>query len=491
MRPVLTPAEMGRVDALAAETTGFETLVGRAGAAVAHHALAMLGGAYGRRVAVVAGRGHNGDDGRVAAALLARRGVRVEVVPPGAGPLPACDLVVDAAYGTGFHGEYDAPRVPDRPGGGRALVLAVDVPTGVDATTGVAGERAVTADRTVTFGAFKPGLLLGDGPDRCGEVVVEPIGLPVDEAAAHLVEDADVAHLVPSRRRAGHKWDAAVYVVAGSPGMLGAAQLCAQAAMRAGAGMVRLASPGVAPGTVPVVEAVSRGLPAEHWAAPVLDDLGRCRALVVGPGLGATPETAAALRRLVAEASVPTVVDADGLNVLGGVDELARLVAARRAPLVLTPHDGEYARLVGTRPSHDRVAAARELAARTRATVLLKGATTIVASPSGAVLLATSGSSRLSTAGTGDVLAGVVGALLARGLAPHLAAALGAHVHGRAAARGHAEGLVAGDLPLLVARILSELAAAGGRAGAGAGAGASAGNVRGSARTGGAAPAGR
>ena len=461
MKAVLTPAEMARVDELAARSVGLDALVARAGAAVAHHALQMLRGAYGRRILVVAGRGHNGDDGRVAAGILERRGAPVVVRDPGAtaGPYAPVDLVVDAAYGTGFHGDYRAPRVPGTSGALRAPVLAVDVPTGVDATTGVACGGAVVADRTITFGALKPGLLLEDGPDHCGTVVVEPIGLPVEDAVTHLVDDGDVAALVPPRRRAGHKWDSAVYVVAGSPGMLGAARLAAEACTRAGAGMVRLASPGVPPGAFPVAEVVSRHLPGSGWAVPLLDDLGRCRALVIGPGLGSTPETGAALRRLVSEVAIPMVVDADGLNALGGAQEIARLAAARRAPLVLTPHDGEYARLVGTTPSRDRVGAARALASSTHATVLLKGAVTVVASPSGAVLLVTSGSSRLSTAGTGDVLAGIVGALLARGLAPHHAAAVAAHVHGRAAARGLAEGLVAGDLPLLVARVLSDLTA--------------------------------
>lgn len=477
MRPVLTGAEMGRVDALAARTVGLDVLVGRAGAAVARTALSMLGGAYGRRVVVVAGRGHNGDDGRVAAVALERRGARVELRPPGEqSPLSRCDLVIDAAYGTGFHGTYPAPAVPPRPDGGRrAMVLAVDVPSGVDANTGVACPGAVHADRTVTFGALKPGLLLEDGPEHCGVVGVDPIGLPVDGAAAHLVEDADVGLLLAPRRRNGHKWDAAVYVVAGSPGMLGAAALAASGALRGGAGMVRLGSPGVAPGAVPVTEVVARALPAADWALPLLDDLGRCRSLVLGPGLGTTPETVVAIRRLVAEAAVPTVVDADGLSALGTAEEAARLISSRRAPVVLTPHDGEYARLVGSRPSRDRCAAARELAQRTRAVVLLKGSATVVASPSGDVLIVASGSTRLSTAGTGDVLSGIVGAFLARGASGLHAAALAAHVHGRAAARGHAEGLVAGDLPPLVAEVLSDIgpdqAGAPGGAGAPSGSG--------------------
>jgi NAD(P)H-hydrate epimerase len=463
VKPVLTRAEMGAVDAAAAAAEPFEAIVGRAGNAVARTARRLLGGTYGRRVTVVAGRGHNGDDGRVAAMVLRRYGARVLVVPPDEPDLATCDLVVDAAYGTGFRGDYTAPAVRPSRSGRRPLVLAVDLATGVDADTGEACPGAVRADATVTFGALKPGLLLGDGPEHAGQVVLDPIGLPLDavRASARLVEDADVAALCVPRKRSGHKWDSAVYVVAGSPGMLGSAALVASGAQRAGAGMVRLASPGVVPGTVPVTEAVARRLPATDWAVPVLDDLGRARALVLGPGLGATPETTLAVRRLVAEVAVPIVLDADGLNALGTLDEAVRLLASRRAPLVMTPHDGEYARLVGSQPGPDRLAAARDLARRARAVVLLKGAMTIVATPGGDATIVASGSQRLSTAGSGDVLAGIIGAFLASGMAPHDAAALAAHVHGRAASRGLARGLVAGDLPRLVADVVGDLGAAG------------------------------
>ncbi len=459
MRPVLTRAEMAEVDALAGREVGFEVLVRRAGGAAANAALSMLGGAYGRRVVVVAGKGHNGDDGRVASGLLERRGARVVLLPPGGGgALPACDLVVDAAFGTGFRGAYEAPAVPPRPGGdGPAMVLAIDIPSGVDSDTGEAGPSAVRADRTVTFGALKPGLLLGAGPDHAGEVRVETIGLPVGESSLGLVEDADVARLLPPRRRDGHKWDRAVYVAAGSPGMLGAAALAAAGAGRAGAGMVRLGSPGVPPGSVLVTEPVARPLPAAGWAADVLAELPRCKALVVGPGLGTSPEAAESLRRLVAEAPVAMVLDADGLGAVGTAEDLRRLAAGRSAPLVLTPHDGEHARLAGSRPGPDRAGAARELARRTGATVLLKGSPTVVAEPGGRALLVTSGSARLSTAGSGDVLSGVVGAFLARGLDPLQAAGLAAHVHGRAASLGRGEGLLAGDLPVLVAEALCSL----------------------------------
>jgi hydroxyethylthiazole kinase-like uncharacterized protein yjeF len=461
MQPVLTAEQMREVDRRAASSgTPTEVLVTRAGTAVASEAVRMLGGAYGRRVVVVAGRGNNGADGRVAAALLSRRGAQVLLLDAREAParLPPCDLVVDAAYGTGFRGEYLAPE----PGG--APVLAVDLPTGVDADSGAAGAGAVTAAVTVTFGALKPGLLLGEGRRRAGRVRLAPIGLPVPgpgECDLLLVEDGDVAERVPRRPAETHKWATAVAVVAGSPGMYGAATFVSRAAMRAGAGMVRLGIPGAAPADLPVAEAVSRALPASGFDEPALEGLERCKALVVGPGLGPERPTRAAVRRLVTKAPVPVVVDADGLGALGGEAQAAEVLAPRGAPTVLTPHDGELTRLTGSPPGADRIAALRGVAARTGVVVLLKGSTTLVAEPSGRVLVSTSGSSRLATAGTGDVLSGVVGALLARGLGPLEAAALAAHVHGRAAELGPVEGLLAGDLPELVAAVLSRALDAG------------------------------
>lgn len=444
MQPVVTVAEMRAADAAAPVPEG--TLVARAGTAAAVVAARLVGGAYGRRVAVIAGKGNNGADGRVAARALARRGARVVVVGPSDGPLPPCDLVVDAAFGTGFRGRYDAPDVP--PG---ARVLAVDIPSGVDGDTGAALGRPLRADRTVTFAAYKPGLLQGDGPALAGEVLLADIGLPVGEPSIGLVDDGDVVRLLPRRPPASHKWATAVAVVAGSPGMEGAAVLATSGAARAGAGMIRLAVPGNGSGSWPV-EAVRLAVDRRGWSGAVLDVLERCRALVVGPGLGRDGETQAEVRRLVASSPVPVVVDADALFALGS--EPGPTVAGDR-PVVLTPHDGEYARLAGAPPGTDRIAAARRLAAASGAVVLLKGSLTAIAEPGGRVLLSGTGSARLATAGTGDVLSGVIGAFLARGTPPLEAAALAAHVHGRAAARGPSEGLVAGDLAALVSAELS------------------------------------
>jgi NAD(P)H-hydrate repair Nnr-like enzyme with NAD(P)H-hydrate dehydratase domain/NAD(P)H-hydrate repair Nnr-like enzyme with NAD(P)H-hydrate epimerase domain len=419
MIPVLTPEEMRRIDEAA--PTPVEVLIERAGAAVAAAALRRLGGGYGRRVVVVAGKGNNGADGRAAADRLRRRGVHVSVVDPDV-DIPACDLVIDAAYGTGFHGDYEAPD----PNG--APVLAVDVPSG-----------SVVADATVTFAALKPGLLFGDA---AGIVEVADIGLDVSVARMHVVEDGDV--VLPTRPREAHKWQTALLVVGGSPGMMGAPQLAARAAMRAGAGYVRLAVSGDLPGGG---EAVAVPLPHRNWAA--LAD--RCRAVVVGPGLGRDDRVRQEANALLAAAPLPAVVDADGLNVLD-----LDVLRGREAPTVLTPHDGEYERLAGRPVGDDRVAAARELAESSRAVVLLKGSTTVVAAPDGEVLFSVTGGPHLATAGTGDVLSGVVGAFLAQGLDPLRAAAFAAHVHGAASARGLGRGLVAGDLPDLVAEWLSE-----------------------------------
>lgn len=457
MLPVVTVQEMRAADAAAPEPE--EVLVRRAGTAAAHAALDLMGGAYGRRVVVVAGKGNNGADGRVAAAVLRRRGAKVAVVGPAA-TLPRCDLVIDAALGTGLRGPYDAPGVP-----AGARVLAVDIPSGVDGDTGAAPGRPMRATRTVTFAALKPGLLQGDGPPLAGDVQLADIGIAVEPCRAHLVEDADVARLVPARTEPTHKWATAVAVVAGSPGMEGAAVLASTGAARAGSGMVRLGVPGGGSGPWPV-EAVRLPLGAGEWADAVLAVLDRCRALVVGPGLGRDEATQAEIRRLVARAPVPVVVDADALFALGGVEQ-ARPVVAGPRPVVVTPHDGEYARLLGQPPGPDRLAAARRLAEALGTVALLKGSLTAVAAPTGEVLLSAAGSPRLATAGTGDVLSGVIGAFLARGTAAFEAAAVAAHVHGRASADGAPEGLLAPDLPLLVAGVLSRAHGAAGAVGNG------------------------
>ena len=452
MIPVLTPAESAALDAASPEP--IEVLVQRAGRAVATAAVRLLGGTYGRRVVVVAGPGNNGADGRVAAEVLARRGVRVRVVEAvdvvvAGARLEPSDLVIDAAFGTGLRSDVEFPDVDGAP------VLAVDIPSGIDGLTGAVRGTPPRAVATVTFVAPAPGLLLGAGPAHAGEVLVADIGLDPGAARIALVDDGDVAAWVPKRRVDDHKWRHAVWLIAGSRGMRGAGHLSAAAAMRGGAGYVRCSSPdGTADGPI---EAVGVELSPESWADDVVEGARRFACLAIGPGLGRDADVAEGVRTVLRGVQVPVVLDGDGLSALGR--DAAALLAGRSAPTVLTPHDGEFETLTGAAPGADRVGAARTLAASTGAVVLLKGPTTVVADPDGDVLLVRSGDERLATAGTGDVLTGLIAAHLALGAEPARAAAAAAHLHGRAASLGSSRSLVASDLPDLVARVWDELGA--------------------------------
>ena len=279
--------------------------------------------------------------------------MRVAVVDAAEAPrcVPRCDLVIDAAYGTGFHGAYHAPD----PSG--ALVLAVDIPSGVDGLTGEAGPGAVEADAIVTFAALKPGLLGLAVP-----ITVADIGLDVTSASAHLVEDVDVRAALPSRPRNAHKYRAAVLVIAGSPGMLGAPRLVAAAAFRAGAGYARLLIPGADLGAFPVPEVVTRSVPGIGWVPAALAELERMAAVVIGPGIGRDATTVEAVLQFIMNADRPAVVDADALFAI--TKTASTIIASRPAATVLTPHDGEFAHLTGGPPGPDRLAAVRTAARR-------------------------------------------------------------------------------------------------------------------------------
>ncbi len=443
MLPIVTPEEMRVIDAAAPETA--EVLIARAGSAVARSAIALMGGSYGRTVNIVAGKGNNGADGRVAGERLQALGVKVRVFEVDGCPptLPPADLVIDAAFGTGFHGVWKPPDVAD------AQVLAVDIPSGVDALTGQVDGDVLHAIATVTFGALKPGLLLPPGDDFAGAVQLVDIGLGAAteaHASAYLVQASDIADWLPRRDPMAHKWRAAVRVIAGSPSMSGAAALVAASALRAGAGMVHLSSPGSLLDGVPT-EVVQREMSAEGWATEVLGTLDRFQSLVIGPGLGRTDDVATQTRLVVLDAPVPTVIDGDALFAMAwNVQDAAALLRRRKTPTVLTPHEGEYALLTGAKPSADRFEAVRRLAKDTGCVVLLKGSTTIIAVPSGRALVVTTGDARLATAGTGDVLAGIIGALLAAGVPAFHAAATGAWLHGEAANRAPAHGMIASDI---------------------------------------------
>jgi NAD(P)H-hydrate epimerase len=315
----------------------------------------------------------------------------------------------------------------------------MDIPSGVDAATGAAPGEAVQADVTVSFGAPKLGCLLHPGRGRAGRVVAVEIGfppMPPGAASAALITPAWAQGLLPGRALDTHKNAVGrLVVVAGQPGMAGAAVLCARAGLRAGAGLVQVCS---APENREIIQAaVPEAIFVDAADADALDQaLAAATAVAVGPGLGTGARAEALLARVLREGETPVVVDADGLNLLSEGRGGSAGEVARRRPLLLTPHPGEMGRLRGLSAGQiavDRVAVVRAAAADLGCAVILKGAPSLVAAPGLPVRIDTQGSSDLAAAGMGDVLTGVCGGLLAQGLGPRDAGAVALYLSGRAA----------------------------------------------------------
>jgi NAD(P)H-hydrate epimerase len=423
-------------------------LMERAGAAVADEVLRAYPEA--RRIAAVCGGGANGGDGRIAARIL--REVGRDVVET---DVSNVDLVLDALFGTGFHGapRPEAAALIERINACGAPIVAVDLPSGVDASTGETAGAAVDADLTVTFHGRKVGMVVAPGRFHAGRIVVADIGL---EAAPTAIVRGTPALLdrVPRRGARDTKFSSgSLLVVGGAPGTTSAAVLTATAAMRADAGYVTLAVPAEA---LPVAEAlalepVKRGFEWANAVDSLESDVARSSALAVGPGLGRSDEARGLVRALLEASPLPAVVDADGLFGLEPVP--------RDAPTILTPHAGELARLLDVEPAWvgaHRLEAAARAAERFGAVVLLKGADTIVRAPDGQTVVCDTGPPSLATAGTGDVLTGIVGAFLAKGLDAVDAAAAAAVAHGLAARSvPHQAGLVASDVAAALPAVLS------------------------------------
>ena len=418
-----------------------DAMMERAGRAVADAVLRRYPEA--RRIAAVCGKGANGGDGRIALRVLAETGRETSE------DLADADVVVDALFGTGFHGEPrdDAARQIDRINATDAAIVAVDLPSGVDASTGEVAGAVVDADLTVTMHGPKVGLAVAPGRFHAGEVEIADIGLEPAETEHRLVTK-EILRLVPRKSAQDSKYSAgAVLVVGGSPGTTGAVCLAAQAAFRADAGYVAVATPAA---SLPVVE--TRLLEAVKGPLERVDELAqRASALAIGPGLGRGEKERALVRRLLAELDLPAVVDADALFELEP--------AAWPAPRVLTPHAGELGRLLGEESDwvdDHRLEAVRRATEKYNCIVLLKGADTLVATPGEGVFLSAAGTPALATAGTGDVLTGVVAAFLAKGMDARLAAAAAAFAHGRASQLApHQVGLVASDVITALPQALS------------------------------------
>jgi hydroxyethylthiazole kinase-like uncharacterized protein yjeF len=426
---------------------------------------ARTGGVAGRRVCAVVGSGDNGGDALWATVFLRRRGVAADAIllkpehthqkglaafRNAGGRIvksvaESTDLVIDGVVGISGSGPLrpDAADVFAAVDGAAIPVVAVDSPSGIDVATGAITGPAVHAALTVTFGGLKPVHALAD----CGRVRLVDIGLDLPAPEVVGFEAADVAARWPVPGPHDDKYTQGVTgVMAGSSTYPGAAVLCTGAAVAATSGMVRYS--GSAHSDV-----------LAHWpeviASPTPAAAGRVQAWVVGPGLG-TDEKGAAALWFALETDLPVLVDADALTILAAHPDI---VAFRRAPTVLTPHAGEFARLAGAPPGDDRIGATRKLADAFGATVLLKGNVTVVAEPGGRVYLNPAGQSWAATAGSGDVLSGMIGALLAAGLPPAEAAAAGAFVHARAAAMSAADP-GPGDAPTSASRIVGHIRAA-------------------------------
>ena len=441
------------------------TLMQRAAAGLATVAARILresGGVYGARVLLLVGVGDNGGDALFAGAMLARRGVRVDAVlmdPArvheaglaaliGAGgrsgdvsavsAFEGTDLIVDGLLGIGGKGGLRgaAAELAEAAAASGAPILAVDLPSGIDVDTGQVAGPTIRAHVTVTFGTYKPGLLIDPAAELAGVVEFVDIGLSAlpPEPVVEALQAADVAALLP---RAAHETDkygrGVVGIECGSKRYPGAARLAVGGALRSGVGAVRYSGPVDVGETFP----------------EVLLGRGRVQAWVVGCGLDRDDTARNRLEQILALADVPVLVDADALALLAelGTDALAD----RTAPTVLTPHAGEAARLLGVERDEveaQRLDSVRRLADTFGATVLLKGTTTLVAEPGGSTVRANpTGTPALATAGSGDVLAGLVGGLLAAGLRPVDAASVGAYLHGTAGRLAQRGGPVAaGDL---------------------------------------------
>lgn len=494
---LLTNDEMRRADRLTIEagTPGIE-LMRRAGEAVGRAALSM--GAGRGPVAIICGPGNNGGDGFVAARFLQEQGLAVRVALLGDRSalggdaalaaaawggevasfapdlLQGASLVVDALFGSGLARDIDgaARRIVDAINASGLPVLAVDVPSGVDGDSGRVRGCAIRASRTVTFLRRKPGHLLLPGRALCGEIACVDIGIaaavlaPIAPRFAANGEelwhgDYPVPAVDTHKYRRGH-----AAVVSGGPFATGAARLAARGALRIGAGLVSLVSP---------AEAAS--INAAHLTAIMLrvfaDDAElaerladrRINAVLIGPGAGVGEATRRQVATVLA-AERAVVLDADALTSFADTpDGLFAAIAGRARPVVVTPHDGEFARLFADYAGRgDRLDKALFAARRSGAVVVLKGPDTVVAAPSGQAAINVSGSPWLATAGSGDVLAGMITGLLAQGMPAFGAAAAAAHLHGLAARRFGA-GLIAEDiaelLPQLIATMLTRWQEAG------------------------------
>jgi len=502
---LVTAAEMRELDRAAIKGRKIPSLrlMENAGNAVAREMERRFGSLRGKTVTIVSGKGQNGGDGLVVARLLRQKGCKARVAlltAPSAlkgdaaanlkrfqraggrchaidtdanltavlGPLlQTSDLLVDAIFGTGLNAPVKgvAASAIDRMNASSRPIVAIDLPSGLDADTGTVLGTAVTATLTVTLVRPKRGLYLGVGPNYAGVICVADIGIPTDLIATAkipvtLLDAASIRSLLPIRHRTAHKGTFGhAGLIAGSAGKTGAAAMAAMAALRVGAGLVTVATPRSVSDVLEAKLLEAMTFPAPETEARTLSKqaLESLRAfaadktaLAIGPGIGTHPDTQTLVHNLLVEVNKPMVLDADGINAVAGHREM---LSRAGGPLILTPHPGEMARLLGITSAEvqrDRLGMAARLAREQHVCVVLKGAGTIVAGPDGRLAVNSTGNPGMATAGTGDVLTGIITGLLAQGLSAWDAACAGVYLHGLAGDLAASEqgemGLIAGDV---------------------------------------------
>ena len=469
-------AQMREMDSYVIDDLGIPGAVLMSNAAEHIAAAAMEYLPLGGCAAVFCGSGNNGGDGIGAAACLAEKGVPVRVFLIGdeeklthdsremlrrldsrGGSLElfsesydldeyigGCDVIIDAIFGIGLNSDVrgDALRAVDMINSSPACVVAADIPSGVHADTGAVLGAAVKADITVTFTLAKAGQLVEPGCTRCGELRVCDIGIPPDVVEGAISPVFSVAQedvCLPRRRPDTHKGDyGRCLIVAGSIGFTGAPVLAARAASRMGAGLVYLGVPEQIYGIMAAKldEEMPFPLPGDghgrlsvNATDEILRRAGECDVLLLGPGLGSSPEVSGLVSAAIRTVKAPIVLDADGINAIAGN---AGLLSMAARPLILTPHPGEFTRLGGDLSSGDRLRTSREFALCHGCFLVLKGHRTIIAMPDGTAYVNTTGGPAMAKGGSGDVLAGMIAALVGQGLPTKDAIAAAVYLHGLA-----------------------------------------------------------
>jgi len=512
---VVTPDEMKIIDKTAIDEFGIPGIVLMENAAlgVVREIVKILGDIPGKKAIVLAGKGNNGGDAFAVARhlfnmganvsvhvlakladvkgdakinldILLKMGIEVNEITEGQHiavveeKLKFSDIVIDGLLGTGLKGEVTGVMagVIDAVNKSCVPVVAVDIPSGVDGETGKVSAKCIKAKTTVTFAFPKIGQLVHPGCEYVGKLEIVDISIPSaavkeTEIKKYLIDSGLVSQLIPKREANTNKGTyGKVLVVAGSRGMTGAACLTGSAALRAGSGLVYMAAPLsllpiyagalVEALTIPL-EDENKGYITKESVHKILMQLEKVDVAAVGPGLSTGDETKEVVYSIVKNSKVPIVLDADGINILA---EDLSILKERKAQMVITPHPGEMARLLGTTVKEiqeDRINIARSFSKEWGVTTVLKGSRTIIASPEGEIYINTTGNAGMATGGSGDVLTGIIASFIGQGLKPLDAAVAGVYLHGvcgdNIAQRNGAHGLIAGDLAREIPKVIFEI----------------------------------